>query len=542
MSATSDTDTVKFLNRFVSELPGDQISENVCRQVVGSAYSKVQATKVSAPELLVLNEDLAVQLGFGNFINNQAYLASVLSGNKLIAGMDPYAMAYGGHQFGNWAGQLGDGRAINLGEVRDAEGRVQTLQLKGAGPTPYSRHADGRAVLRSSLREYLCSEAMAALGVPTTRALSLVKTGDKVVRDMFYDGRPQAETGAIVCRVAPSFVRFGSFELPASRGDLELLRKLLNFVIRTDWPELALQPEQHRTPSQTKQLYLDWFSKVCAASQDMVLHWMRVGFVHGVMNTDNMSVLGLTIDYGPYGWIDDYNRDWTPNTTDAGQRRYRFGQQPAIVRWNLYQLANAIFPLIDDAEALQSILDALPAAYQAAHLRMMRSKLGLAEISPQSAQLAAELVSELPELLSCQPTDMTLFFRALAGFDIHNDGVHLHEQVAAAFYDKSGLLQVNHPRYLQWEQKYRRCVSDSSDLQLRIKNMNAVNPRYVPRNYLAQQAIDAMEEGNSEVFFSLMSVLKNPYDEQPGQLDRFGQKRPDWADNRPGCSMLSCSS
>lgn len=529
---------LEFENRFVRQLPGDHIGENFCRQVTGSAYSKVRPTKVSSPELLVINTDLAIRLGFQKYLDDPEFLARILSGNELLHGMEPYAMAYGGHQFGNWAGQLGDGRAINLGELRDADGQFQTLQLKGAGPTPYSRQADGRAVLRSSLREYLCSEAMAALGVPTTRALSLVRSGDKVVRDMFYDGHPKAETGAIVCRVAPSFIRFGSFELPASRGDLDLLRKLLNFVINADWPDLADRLGQTTSATETKQIYLDWFTKVCETSQTMVLHWMRVGFVHGVMNTDNMSVLGLTIDYGPYGWIDDYDPDWTPNTTDAGQRRYRFGQQPAIVRWNLYQLANAIYPLIEEADALQSILADLPAAYDIAYFKMMCSKLGIAETAP----LSAELINDLPALLTCQATDMTLFFRELSRFDANNVGSHLHECVASAFYGDSGLLETNRGLYEQWEKKYRNCIRGGFDVQSRKKIMNAVNPRYVARNYLAQQAIDAMEEGNHEVFTSLMSVLKNPYDDQIKYQDRFGKKRPSWADDKPGCSMLSCSS
>jgi uncharacterized protein YdiU (UPF0061 family) len=312
----------------------------------------------------------------------------------------------------------------------------------------------------------------------------------------------------------------------------------MHFVIGSDWPDLAARLAVTKSDSQSKKIYLDWFSRVCAASQEMVVHWMRVGFVHGVMNTDNMSVLGLTIDYGPYGWVDNYDLDWTPNTTDAGQRRYRFGQQPAIVRWNLYQLANAIYPLIEDAEALQSILQALPDAYEDSYQRMMCSKLGI----DSTTALSAELVNELPALLSCQQTDMTLFFRALANFSANNPLSLLHECVTSAFYDDFGLIQTNEDQYRLWEAKYRLCIIGSSDRASRIKTMNAVNPRYVPRNYLAQQAIDAMQEGNKEEFFSLMSVLSTPYDEQPESLKRFGAKRPQWADSKAGCSMLSCSS
>ena len=239
----------------------------------------------------------------------------------------------GGHQFGHWAGQLGDGRAISLGEAVLADGQRRELQLKGAGPTPYSRSADGRAVLRSSIREFLCSEAMHHLGIPTTRALSLVGTGEGVVRDMFYDGHPEVEPGAIVCRVAPSFLRFGHFELPSQRGDTSLLQALADFCIARDFPHLRGRGEP---------LYADWFAEVCERTARLVAGWMRVGFVHGVLNTDNMSILGLAIDYGPYGWIDAYDPDWTPNTTDATGRRYRFGWQPRVANWNLGQLARAL--------------------------------------------------------------------------------------------------------------------------------------------------------------------------------------------------------
>jgi uncharacterized protein with ACT and thioredoxin-like domain len=226
------------------------------------------------------------------------------------AGMEPYAACYGGHQFGNWAGQLGDGRAITLGEVVNERGERWELQLKGAGPTPYSRTADGRAVLRSSIREFLCSEAMHHLGVPTTRALSVVTTGDAVVRDMFYDGNAEEEPGAIVCRVAPSFIRFGNFEIFAARNDLAMLEQLVDFTIARDFAHLMVMPDVSARRAA-------WYAEVCERTARLMVHWMRVGFVHGVMNTDNMSILGLTIDYGPYGWIDDFNPNWTPNTTDA---------------------------------------------------------------------------------------------------------------------------------------------------------------------------------------------------------------------------------
>ena len=245
----------------------------------------------------------------------------VLAGNRVLEGMAPYAARYGGHQFGVWAGQLGDGRAITLAEIAAPDGRRHDVQLKGAGRTPYSRTADGRAVLRSSVREFICSEAMHWLGVPTTRALALVATGESVIRDMFYDGNPEPEPGAIVCRVAPTFVRFGNFEILAAHDEIDTLRRLADYVIVRHFPELG-------TPS--AEVYARWFREVCRRTAVMVAEWTRVGFVHGVMNTDNMSVLGLTIDYGPYGWLEGFDPMWTPNTTDAQGRRYRFGAQPQI--------------------------------------------------------------------------------------------------------------------------------------------------------------------------------------------------------------------
>ena len=299
-------DDLTFDNRFVEQLPADREVGNACRQVIGACYSHVKPTHVQDPKTIIVAREVADLLDLSEEVCMTEDFTHIFSGNQLAKGMQPYAMCYGGHQFGQWAGQLGDGRAINLGEVVNTKNEHWTLQLKGAGKTPYSRQSDGLAVLRSSVREFICSEAMYHLGVPTTRALSLVLTGEKVWRDMFYDGNGAYESGAIVCRVAPSFTRFGNFQILSSRGDVSLLKQLVDFTIRTDFPELG-------NPSQ--EVYLNWFSQVCLLTAQMVVHWQRVGFVHGVMNTDNMSILGLTIDYGPYGWLEDFDLKWTPNTT-----------------------------------------------------------------------------------------------------------------------------------------------------------------------------------------------------------------------------------
>ena len=434
--------------------------------------------------------------------------------------MTAYAACYGGHQFGSWAGQLGDGRAISLGEViGPGEARLE-LQLKGAGPTPYSRRADGRAVLRSSVREFLCSEAMHHLGVPTTRALSLVATGDEVVRDMLYDGRPRAEPGAIVCRVAPSFVRFGNFELFAARGELDVLRALADYTIETHFPELG-------PPG--KEVYGRWFAEVCRRTAELMVHWMRVGFVHGVMNTDNMSILGLTIDYGPYGWLEGYDPGWTPNTTDASGRRYRYGAQPRVALWNLVQLANALVPLTEETASFQEALESYAGAFEAAHTTMLAAKLGLVppdQDNRTAAERAADkiLSDDLLELLTVVETDMSIFFRGLADLPVETASPTeeaLLAPVQEAYYDPAPLPLAERAATCAWLRRYvdRLRAAGLPDRDRRAR-MNAVNPRYVLRNYLAQLAIDDAEQGQPARISELLDVLRHPYDDQPGREDR----------------------
>jgi uncharacterized protein YdiU (UPF0061 family) len=523
-------DDLNFDNRYIRELPADAEAGNHRRQVFGACYSRVEPTPVANPQRVAYSQEVAALLDLTEEACVADDFAQVFAGNRLSAGMAPYSTCYGGHQFGSWAGQLGDGRAINLGEVVNAKGERWALQLKGAGPTPYSRTADGLAVVRSSVREFLCSEAMFHLGVPTTRALSLMLTGESVVRDMFYNGNPQAEPGAVVCRVAPSFTRFGNFQLLNARGDMTVLKQLADYTIRTDFPHLG-EPE----PA----VYIDWFAEVCRRTAEMIVHWQRVGFVHGVMNTDNMSILGLTIDYGPYGWLENYDPNWTPNTTDAENRRYRYGNQPQIAFWNLGQLANAIYPLIEQVEPLQQALNVYKQTFEQNWQAMMADKLGLTTL-PTDKDLYTELLS----LLELVETDMTIFYRQLAlistQYDVSDDA--LRAPLSAAYYVPEQLNADYKSRLIAWLKTYiKRVQQDGTSDDVRRERMNAVNPKYVLRNYLAQLAIDQAEQGDFTGVNELLDCLRDPYNEQPGNA-AFAEKRPDWARQRAGCSMLSCSS
>ena len=503
-------------NNFVRSLPGDKEEANRTRQVLGAAYSKVSPTPVADPRLLIYSPELAAELQLSRELIESDDFAALVGGNLCVEGMSPYAACYGGHQFGNWAGQLGDGRAITLGEL-NVNGVRAELQLKGAGPTPYSRYADGRAVLRSSIREFLCSETMHHLGIPTTRALSLVGTGDPVVRDMFYSGDAAAEPGAIVCRVAPSFLRFGSYQIHASRGDVETLRQVVEYTLKTLFPTLG-------EPSKTAVLAL--LEEVARRTARLVAHWMRVGFVHGVMNTDNMSILGLTIDYGPYGWIDNYDPEWTPNTTDAATRRYRYGLQYQAAGWNLVRLAEAFHPLVDDVPALERAIEVYESEWNRASRETMVGKLGLESYNGASDD---KLWNDLTRMLQLAETDMTVFFRQLSNTE---EGVDTIDHVADAFYFP--LRPAEKAQWLGWFARYRqRIAQDQWSSAARKASMDSVNPWFVLRNYLAQEAIEAAEKGDLSRLHQLLDAGRRPYAEQPQYAD-FGKKRPEWARHKPG--------
>ncbi|MBP0903544.1 YdiU family protein [Mariniflexile gromovii] len=512
---------------FNKELPADSVLENTRRQVEKACFSFVNPKKTAKPEMIHVSPNMLDNLGLSNDDAQSEAFLKTFTGNAVLPNTKPYAMCYGGHQFGNWAGQLGDGRAINLAEVEHGNNHW-ALQLKGAGETPYSRTADGLAVLRSSIREYLCSEAMNHLGVPTTRALSLALTGDQVLRDVLYNGNPEYEKGAVVCRVAPSFLRFGNYEIFAARQDFKTLKTLVDYTIKHFFGHLG-------EPS--KDTYLAFFSEVSERTLDMIIHWQRVGFVHGVMNTDNMSILGLTIDYGPYGWLEGFDFGWTPNTTDRQHKRYRFGNQPNIGLWNLYKLANALYPLIKETEPLEAILDQYKIDFETKSLAMMRSKLGL-EVEDA---LDASLIQNLEDNLLLAETDMTIFFRKLSDFNIEKPSESI-ELIKDAFYVSTEITEEIQQKWETWFQRYaKRLEQEQTTSEVRKENMNRVNPKYILRNYMAQLAIDDADKGDYKLIDELFQMLKKPYDEQP-EYEKWFAKRPDWARHKVGCSMLSCSS
>jgi len=509
---------------FSKELASDPITAIYPREVTQACFSFSETKKPANPELVHLSEQFLAELGVA--ADNKNELVGVLSGAETFHDFKPYAMCYGGHQFGNWAGQLGDGRALNIAEL-PINGKNWKLQLKGAGPTPYSRGADGFAVLRSSIREYLCSEAMHNLGVPTTRALSLVKTGDLVSRDILYSGHPKDEQGAIVCRAAESFIRFGSFEIFSARGDKDNLKKLVDYTIKHHFTELG-KPD--------KETYLHFFQTVVSKTLEMIIHWQRVGFVHGVMNTDNMSILGLTIDYGPYGWLEDFDPEWTPNTTDSGHRRYRFGNQHSVALWNLTQLANALYSLVEEVEPLQEILNRYTSDYHVLYHKMMASKIGIFTASNASP----ELISELKSLLYKSEIDMTIFYREFSK-EIKDFDAFWKVIILASYQNKEALENGINAWQGWFEDFYTVLKKEAIESEERIKAMRAINPKYVLRNYMAQLAIDDAEKNDYGLLDELYRVLKKPYDEQP-EMEKWFAKRPDWAKEKVGCSMLSCSS
>ena len=411
----------------------------------------------------------------------------IASGTAILRGMQPFAALYGGHQFGVWAGQLGDGRAIALGEITNSRGEPWEIQLKGAGQTAYSRFADGRAVLRSTIREFLASEAMDALGIPTTRALAMVANDEQVIRESI-------ETAAIVVRLAPSFVRFGSFEIFAARGEHDAIRILADYVIDRFYPECSRGEDR----------YARFFEAVLKRTARLMAAWQSVGFMHGVMNTDNFSILGLTLDYGPYGFMEGYEPGHICNHTDHSGR-YAFDKQPSIGLWNCYALANAIAGIVEPAQ-LEAVITAYVPVLREAFLERSRAKLGLANAEPEDDDLGIDLRTAM----AAAKSDFTRTFRMLS--DIRTapgDLARAHRE--ALLLALGGTADA-----AAWIGRYeQRLEHESRPAAERAAAMNAVNPRIVLRNHLAQEAIAASQAGDDEPVRRLLAALRRPYSDDP---------------------------
>ncbi|WP_229219656.1 protein adenylyltransferase SelO [Rugamonas fusca] len=462
-------------------------------------------TPLPSPYLVGVSDAAATLIGLDPTRLGRTDYVDLLTGNLVPEQSQPLAAVYSGHQFGVWAGQLGDGRAILLGNVDSAEGPME-LQWKGAGLTPYSRMGDGRAVLRSSVREFLCSEAMHALGIPTSRALSVTGSDQGVMRET-------PETAAVVVRLAPSFVRFGSFEHWFYQNKPEQLRLLADYVIDRFYPQLR----------DTGNPYQALLEEVTRRTAHLIAHWQAVGFMHGVMNTDNMSILGQTLDYGPFGFMEAFDSQHICNHTDQ-QGRYSYAMQPQIGHWNCYALGQALLPLIGEVEAAQAALDVYQPAFANKISALLRAKLGLSSERDGDESLFDAMFA----LMQANSVDFTLFFRTLGKLEVANPGAD------TALRD----LFLDRPAFDAWATQYRARLraEDSVDAPRRLA-MDRVNPKYVLRNYLAQLAIEKAQNKDFTEVARLLKVLQRPYDEQP-EHEHYAALPPDWASHLE----VSCSS
>ena len=475
-------------------------------------YSRLQPTPLQDHHLVSANAQAASLIDLDPAQLQRPAFLDYFGGARPLPGSDPLAALYAGHQFGGWVPQLGDGRALLLGEITNRRGERWELQLKGAGETPYSRSGDGRAVLRSTLREYLCCEAMHGLGIPTTRALGVIGSREEVYRE-------QIESGAILIRMAPSHVRFGSFEVFFYRGDYLRLKQLADYLIAHHFSQLQ----------ETAHAYLAMLQEVIARTARLIAQWQLVGFAHGVMNTDNMSILGLTLDYGPFGFLDSYDPQFICNHSDRWGR-YAFERQPSIALWNLSCLAQAMLPLLDEgdgeaaAERAREALASFEPIYQQTYLAGMRAKLGLKTAAARDETLITDLLSRLQR----GGVDYTLFFRSLCDFDPaeQNSG----QPVRDLFTDRA--------LFDRWAEDYsHRLRTEQNHAQDRRGRMRATNPKYVLRNYLAQQAIAQAEQGDFTETDRLLQLLQAPFDEQP-EMAQYAAEPPDWGQH----IAVSCSS
>ena len=501
---------------------------NQFAQLGETFYTRLRPTPLPGSHWVSCNHELARSIGLAEGWDKRPGVLEAMSGSALIEGSEPLASVYSGHQFGHWAGQLGDGRAIYLGEAQTPIGKFE-FQLKGAGVTPYSRSGDGRAVLRSSIREYLCSEAMHALGIPTTRALCLTGSDGLVYRE-------DVERAAVVTRIAPSFIRFGHFEHFAATGDQNSLRQLADFVI-TQYSELLTDPREfdlisdHDLLNQIKQNpYALMLYRTVLKTAKLIAHWQSVGFCHGVMNTDNMSILGLTLDYGPFQFMDAYDPHHICNHSDS-QGRYAFDQQPNVAYWNLYCLGQALLPLIEDKELTIKCLDFFKTAYPRFREHSQLRKLGLSNQDLQGTQEAQDLISQIEQVMVLQNVDFTIFWRSLSNtLGSKKNGLQLVESIITKPLAQSTLQNC-------FELFNSILVTRNLNLSEVSRKMLLVNPKYVLRNHLGEQAIQSAKGGDFSQIQILLKILSSPFNEHP-EYQSYAELPPEWASS----ISISCSS
>ncbi|XP_018432249.1 PREDICTED: selenoprotein O isoform X2 [Nanorana parkeri] len=584
-SPASSLRSLRFDNRALRCLPvepGDGQDDDAVRsrEVPGACFSPVRPTPLENPQVVALSQPALALLGVQLGDEDQDEAALYFSGNRLLPGSQPAAHCYCGHQFGSFAGQLGDGAAMYLGEVLNPAGERWEIQLKGAGLTPYSRQADGRKVLRSTIREFLCSEAMFHLGIPTTRAVSCVTSDSTVIRDIYYDGNPKKEKCTVVLRVAPTFLRFGSFEIfkpvdeftgrqgpSVNRNDIRI--QMLDYVIGTFYPDI-----QEKYAGNNMERNAVFFREITRRTARMVAEWQCVGFCHGVLNTDNMNIVGLTIDYGPFGFLDRYDPDHICNGSD-NMGRYAYNKQPAICKWNLGKFAEALVPELSLDISKNILEEEYDAEFQKHYLQKMRKKLGLLKLELEED---SKLISDLMDTMYLTGSDFTNTFRVLSKFSGHASDIDdflstITQQCATleelkVFYKpkmdprqlsvllmlaqsnpqlfaligskaninkeleniekfeklqkSSGedLLNNNREHWKEWLQKYsvrlekeqeHSEASETLDAE-RVKNMNSNNPAHILRNYIAQNAIEAAENGDFTEVKRVLKILENPYE------------------------------
>ncbi|XP_059182952.1 protein adenylyltransferase SelO-like [Centropristis striata] len=511
--------------KLLEAFPIDEVNVNVARSVKNCIFSKSIPTPLKGPLRLAAASKDVIEgtLDLDVAVTQSDDFLHYASGGRLLSGSVPLAHRYGGHQFGYWAGQLGDGRAHSLGQYTNRKGEVWELQLKGSGKTPYSRSGDGRAVIRSSVREFLCSEAMYFLGIPTSRAASLIVSDEPVIRDQFYNGNVKTERGAVVLRLAKSWFRIGSLEILAQSGEIDLLRKLLNFVIDEHFSSIT---------SEDPDKYLVFFSTVVSETAHLIAQWMSVGFAHGVCNTDNFSLLSVTIDYGPFGFMESYNPNFVPNTSDD-EGRYSIGAQANVGLFNLEKLMVALSPVLSQKQQNQAkiILKGYVDIYHLRIHQLFKGKLGLLDEEQDDGYLIAFLLKMMEDTQS----DFTMTFRQLS----EASAQQLQDRTFTQMWALEDLS--SHKRFSDWLSMYllrlsRQQNDTDLDRQHRMKN---VNPRYVLRNWMAESAISKAEKNDFSEVEMLHHILSFPFvSQETAEEVHYAARPPLWANRL----KVSCSS